>query len=487
MTTQTQSRMKLQRLRIQNYMAVELAEMEPAGKNLKITGRNGSGKSSLIKGWMDLIRGHNKRDGAEPVHEGADRAILKADLGDIIIERTITPDGAAKLKVSASDGSAFKRPQEMLDSLIGPSSIDPCAFLRQRPRDQVDQVLKICGVKCPEKQVEEITGERFPAKPGEPADAYLQRLGGDEIGVFYVRRREAGRVAESKRHAVQEQEQALLDAGGVLREGEGEQSATEIYEELDELGKVQDERKKLGDAAIEAEDVAQEGETLLGTLIQEQADLNLEIVRLRALLDEKKKKAADLESRITLGRDICAERQVTRLEAEKAWKSSADPSMKIAALRSRLKDVETVNKSLRLRQTCQDQFERFREEAGLALEEHQRLEGVLEALRMLRSQILQGTKLGIPGLEVGDGELRLNSKPFHTQASSAEQVDVACAIAMIPDSILRVIAIDGGESLDLEMLGRVIQRAGENGYQVVWSEVDRAAERLSFEIVESST
>jgi hypothetical protein len=479
------SRLRLNKFRVQNYMRVELAEIDLDGQHLKVTGRNGSGKSSIIKAWMDLIRGHNKRDGAEPVHEGADRAILKADLGDIVVERTIAPDGTAKLKVSAAEGGTYKRPQEMLDSLIGPSSVDPCAFIRQKPREQVDQVLKICGVKCPEQQVYELTGERFPAKPGEPADAYLQRLGGDEVGVFYVRRREAGRVADSKRHAAMEQEEALLKLGGWLSEADKPQSASQILEEIDGLQKAQQIRQNL---KTEAESLSRDLATCrvkLESLRNEEVVACAEIERIKAMLLHQESHRSQLQARIKDGEQVCSELAADAKLADSSFAQSKDWSADIASAKTTLASIETVNEGLRRRQSAQEQLQRFRREAEDSLETHRRAENILSDVRGLWSKILQGARLGIPGLSVGEGELRLHDKPFHTQASTAEQIDVATAIAMIPNSVLRVIAIDGGESLDLEMLERVIKRAGENDYQVVWSEVDRKAEALSFEIVEA--
>lgn len=127
-------------------------------------------------------------------------------------------------------------------------------------------------------------------------------------------------------------------------------------------------------------------------------------------------------------------------------------------------------------------FRRLEQETAIADQQYQRLAFVLEELRGLRRNLLQGVDLGVEGLEVGEDQLRLGGVPFQ-QASLAESIDCACAIAFRKRPGARIAVIDNGEHLDEEHRRRVIQRATEHGCQLCLSVV-RDTEGLAWEVVE---
>jgi hypothetical protein len=67
----------------------------------------------------------------------------------------------------------------------------------------------------------------------------------------------------------------------------------------------------------------------------------------------------------------------------------------------------------------------------------------------------------------------LNGIPF-SQASTAEQIRVSTALAMAGTPEIRVMRIDGGESLDSESLAIIEALAAEHQYQVWISRVDES-------------
>jgi hypothetical protein len=99
-----------------------------------IGGKNAQGKSSTLDA-LTAAFGGAKQLAADPVRHGADEAAIYVELdgGKLTIDRTITADGKTKLEVRDAEG-AVRRPQEMLDKLVGARFLDPLAFLRCRRR-----------------------------------------------------------------------------------------------------------------------------------------------------------------------------------------------------------------------------------------------------------------------------------------------------------------------------------------------------------------
>lgn len=153
-----------------------------------------------------------------------------------------------------------------------------------------------------------------------------------------------------------------------------------------------------------------------------------------------------------------------------------------ARLRQELAAVETTNKALSKRRHLTEAVERLASEAANAEAGHQTLDGVVSGLRELRANLLNGVDLGVPGLEVGAGELRLNGVSFR-QASQAEKLRTACAIAVKQNPRLRLVRVDDGEHLDKDGQAMLLRLLDQHDCQGIIAAV-KESERLKVEIVE---
>ena len=88
--------------------------------------------------WLALGGGNAAKDSqtTQPIRDGAKRANVVLDLGDIKVTRSWTAAGGMALKVEGKDGGVYRSPQALLDSMTGKLSFDPLAFSRMAPEEQ---------------------------------------------------------------------------------------------------------------------------------------------------------------------------------------------------------------------------------------------------------------------------------------------------------------------------------------------------------------
>ena len=136
--------MKILQFKAQNIKRLVVVEITPDGHIVQITGKNGAGKSSVLDAiWWALAGADHIQK--QPIRAGEDKAYIRLDMGELVVERTFTAKGSY-LRVMNADGLAFMSPQKVLDNLVGALSFDPLAFMRMRPADQIAQLQKLAKV-----------------------------------------------------------------------------------------------------------------------------------------------------------------------------------------------------------------------------------------------------------------------------------------------------------------------------------------------------
>jgi ATPase subunit of ABC transporter with duplicated ATPase domains len=135
--------LRVVRLAAENVKRLKAVDITPDGNVVVIAGRNAQGKSSVLDAiWYALGGAAASKDTPNPVRDGQDEASVTVDLGRFIVTRTWKADKTT-LKVTASDGAAYKSPQTMLDDLIGDLSFDPLAFANAPSKEQRARLLSV--------------------------------------------------------------------------------------------------------------------------------------------------------------------------------------------------------------------------------------------------------------------------------------------------------------------------------------------------------
>ena len=138
--------MKIIGLAAENVKRLKAVTINPDGTLQVLTGRNGQGKSSVLDAiWLALGGRAASSKIPRPIRDGEDSAEVRLDLGDLIVTRAWGEKGTT-LTVCAADGAKYRRPQELLDGLVGQMSFDPLGFTRLTAREQREQLLDVLGL-----------------------------------------------------------------------------------------------------------------------------------------------------------------------------------------------------------------------------------------------------------------------------------------------------------------------------------------------------
>jgi DNA repair exonuclease SbcCD ATPase subunit len=148
--------MKVKSIKIQNVKNLQAEEFEVPAEApcIYVTGPNGAGKSALLDSILYALAG-KKKIPAGAIRNGAATALIQVETDEgLKIERKITANGAY-LKIYREDGSEAPRPQEMLDRVMGPISMEPWAFIAGTAKARRDLILKSAGVEDDLATIEE--------------------------------------------------------------------------------------------------------------------------------------------------------------------------------------------------------------------------------------------------------------------------------------------------------------------------------------------
>lgn len=294
--------MKIIKLTAENVKRLTAVEITPQGNMVTIGGRNAQGKSSVLDAITMALAGRAAFT-RQPVHQGAERAQIVAELDDLTVTRTITAAGTTSLVVASKDGARYPSPQTVLNKLVGALSFDPLAFVNQDAKKQLESVRGMVGLDFSDLDrqraaiYEERTGVNrdqrraqdladsmpsYPEAPAEPVNA-LELLD----------RREA----INKHNWTQDQRaQAIQKAQGAV-----EAAKNEVNRLMVELAQVErelaDQERELGDLPVPVEPQSTDdvdAELASINQINEQVTANRQKADAQAMADGFKEAAARL-------------------------------------------------------------------------------------------------------------------------------------------------------------------------------------------------
>lgn len=409
--------MKIVKLTAENVKKLRAVEITPTGEIVTIAGKNGQGKTSILDSIWWALSGTTHIQ-AEPIRKGENKARIRLDLGELIVERRFT-EGGSSLFVENAKGARFPSPQKMLDSLLGALAFDPLAFSRMTPRQQFDALRDISKLDI---DVDEI-------------DA-LNR--GD-----FAKRTDVNREAKAKRAEAN----AIPVAEG-LPEAKIDESA--LINEIQEAGEK--------NALIEA------SKNERGIAARDVADKRAEAARLKDRAAAMRAEADNIDAQAANVLKVADDME----KAAAALPAIPDP-VNVADVRAKLEHAKQVNSKIDARDR------RAQVVAAAEKLEHQaaQLTEQMAAREKAKADAIARAQMPIPGIGFGEGSacVTYNGIPLD-QASSAEQLRVSLSIAMASNPQLRVIRIQDGSLLDDDSMTQIAEMAKAGDYQVWIERVD---------------
>lgn len=421
--------MRITAATIKDFKRVRSIGIKPeAERNLiLLAGKNRQGKTSVL-GALTAAFGGAREIPPDPVRHGAEEASIHIvlDDGDLVITRTIEPDGSSKLEVRDQQGPV-KAPQALLDRLIGLRFLDPISFLHLPAKEQRAVLLKLID------------------KDGKLAELEHKRE----------------RCFESRTDIGREVTRAK---GELARIGD----VVPVPEAVD-VAALSAERAKLAEVRRKTDAVSHEA-IIAQTRRQDAANsrgrLQLEVESIDRQIADLQKKRETTVSKI--GETSRLEEQLRTAEIEQSdrlkevtliW-ASLEP--RVAELDAKLAHADEQNRAVFKAQAANGR----RKAAEDAVAKHQagydELTKSLEMIEARKLKILAAAKLPVANLNVNDGGLVLNGAPFES-ASGAEKLMVSLGLAAAASPGLDDVWIRDGALLDDDSLEMIEEHAKASG------------------------
>lgn len=416
-------------LQVNNFLRIGAAgvTIRPDGSLVEITGKNAAGKSSVLDAIWCALAGE-KAVPIEPIHQGAEKATIRLDLGDISIVRTFARTDAGKtttkLRVEHAELGSVAAAQTLLTSLLGSLTFDPLVFERAKPEDQFETLKKF------------VAGFDFDADAKARQKDYDARTDANRRAKDF--RSQAAGIVVPEGVPVEP-----VDVGALIEQMANAQKtnaaiAERVKKRSDYAEQIATTRAEAGADDIAAEDAETQAAALMATARLRRQDA--EAKRLKATLMEEKLAEA------TKDKPIPAMIVVNDLAAQIAGAQKQNDAAKLALSKKALIDQALEQERLSAEMTA-----------------------AIEARDAARLKAIADSEMPIEGVSFGDGIVLLNGHPF-SQASDAERLRASIAIAMAMNPKLKVIRIREGSRLDSDAMKLVAALAEDRGYQV-WCEV----------------
>lgn len=402
--------MKIYGLRAENVKRLKLVEITPEGNVIKITGKNGNGKSSVLDAICLALGGDaavKLTNTTRPIHGGEKHASVTVNLGDYIVTRTWSADDKTTLKVENADGKKISSPQTLLNSFLGNLSFDPLAFLQMTSTDKLKTLHRIIGFD--------------PA----PLEARRKELFDQRTDVNRDIRNLQAKLKDMNTYAGVDLPAAEVNPADLVAEFQvAADMIAENNKKREQLDRLRDNNKRL---------------------ISEIDSVESQIA---ALTERKKELVASREIVLADGGALSAE-----------VKALVDPDL--PAIRERMKTVEDTNRQVRERETWR--------QLDLTLvartETAEKLTEDIEAVDAEKAATLKDAALPVAGLGFDEEGVTFKDMPLD-QASHSEKIQVSMAMGMKLNPELRVMFIKDGEKFDSDAWKIVEKMAIDNDYQL---------------------
>lgn len=453
----------IKKLNIKNFIGIEELNLIPGKVNI-IAGENGQGKSSILEGLETLFTNQNRRP--QVIRDGADQAILLAELDDGITVRRGITDKGANLSV-IKEGFKAQSPQKLLSSMVGAFAFNPVDFLLKDEKEQTRILLEAVKIEVTQAELEAWTGEKVSVDTSRHGLQVCQEV----HRYFYDRRREANARVKALE-------------GEVSAFKVPEDFNPEVYrnislkEKYDDLRAAQETNEAIKEAASELTAIAREKEA-----VEEKAKLAEEKVRREAdnRRTEIDREIADLQARIKalevekdaintgMNQKIAdiGEHRSNLLAALLERKKKAEETLEVikpvdlAPLEKAITEFEEKKALVRdfdLREETKRRLEAVKAEAA-------RLDGIVKTLAAKPGELIAKASLPIEGLGIDEaGNVTIHGRPIKS-LSTSEQIQLSLDIARATAGPLKIICVDGLEQLSRKNRELLLVEAVKDDYQ----------------------
>lgn len=411
---------KIIQLSTENVKRLKAVNIKPDGSLVIIGGNNANGKSSVLDSIAVTLGGAEEIPSV-PVRKGAESAKVVIDLGDMIVRRTIQPNGNTSLVIEDKEKKRFPSPQALLDSLTGRLTFDPLSFLTQESKKQLETLKTLVGLD-------------FTSDDQERAKIYNERT---------VVNREVERAQISLSQAAHYPDVTeAVDVTALQTELQDAQKHNQG------LSTLQLDASRKGSDYMAAKKSAENADARIRDLHEQIEALNKKLTQ----AEEDGLKAHEAQQ-------VAA---VASSEAEKAV--SLFQARDVKPIQEKISSATEHNRKHATNQARATQEKTLADKKA----EAEKLTKAIGEIDKRKNDKLAAAKFPVEGLSFGAGEVMFNGLPL-SQASQAEAMRVSVGMAAAMNPKLRVALVRNGSLLDAENLALLETLAREHDLQV-WIE-----------------
>ena len=462
--------MKTSLIKIRSAFGVH--ETELSDKSVELTGRKGTGKSSVLDAIRYALTNRSDRDYI--VKQGADEAeiIIETDTGLKIDRKQKSTLNVSDLKLK-ENGLSIPKPQTFLNDIITPLQLDPVEFIQKPIAEQNRIILNLIDYQWDMQWIQDKFGE-IP-KGVDYKQNILSVL--DQIqsekGVYYQTRQEINSEKLFKKKASEDIALSIP-----------EHFNAEKWESYDtgakyqELNKIQQENGKIQRAKMFRDSYENKlrgitaDRDIATSNIKEQISgeregLEKTIERLKAEIRSAEDKLGGLDSKL---QDKIAVAEAEFKEAKTKLDADTGIANKYAdmeptptdALQSEISTAEAMKKHL----NEYYRMKKMQEEVDNLQAKSDALTEKIELARKLPGEVLSEAKIPVEGLTVKNGIPLVHNLPL-SNLSDGEKLDLCVDVAISNPKGLQIILIDGAERLDDESRAALYAKCKAKGLQFI--------------------
>lgn len=470
--------MRTTKIKIKNLFGIIETELD--GSSVEITGKKGTGKTSVIDAIRYALTNASDRDYIVKNGETEGEIIIETDAG-LTINRKKRTD-KSDYKNIKEFGKEVLKPQEFLNEIFTPLQLDPVAFTQMSRQEQNRMILDLIEFDWDLNWIKDKFGE---IPEGVDYKQNILQVLNDiqaEKGVYFQNRQDVNREIREKNAIVndigkdipegyQAERWEQYDLGAKYRELETIRRNNDLINRAKAFKESYDNKVRGieadRDIAISAEEkaIANEREQIAGTIERLKAEIKEQENRLTGLGEKLKDKKAVIEAQYQEAlAKLDKDTDVANTYADKKVINTKE-------LADEVQVAETMKKHLN-EYTRMKSYQIEVEKLKKTSDEYTRK---IELARELPSEILKTATIPIKGLEVKDGIPLINGLPV-SNLSDGEKLDLCVDVAISKKNNLQIILIDGAERLDDKSRADLYQKCKDKGLQLIATKTTNANE-----------
>lgn len=494
---------KIKRVVIHNYRGVEELDLDVAPAGAIARGRNGAGKSTILKAIKAALLAQDV--GADAIRKGASKSEILVDIDDLAVRRVITEAGQ-KVTVSRSEFEV-KKPQTYLQELLGTSSLDPMDLLLLKGKERRKAILAALPVTVTVEQL-----RRWWDKCPDNYDT-----GGHGLEVVATVRDAAYRKRTDKNKEAKTAENELVAARKAAESIQAPSEAPDLdrleNESAAAAARVAGLESRQAEAVRQEQAVAgrrekvealrQHAETIRSStrpvsdeeLLEATEAVRSSQITVARIRTELEAAEAQLRSAQKAAIGLHADREQQQAEAERAQsvEQQADeleaamasvaiqpvPKVELEAARINAATARDLlgqgradHNAVRELRLARSKVDGAEAKVAAIREEAERLDVIVKALSNDAPAELLSQAKGIDGLSLDGDEVLLDGVRLDALCG-AEQIRFCVEVAKRANSRSKILICDGLERLDGDSLDVFVAEATRGGYQLLATRVDR--------------